>query len=128
MPRWTSEQLKRKQQRNPHLQVVGAGADTAAQSNPGPGALAKGKAKEESPRRFLVRITSVRSRLGDPDGIVGKWHLDALRYGGCLQDDTAELLTYEVSQRKCLKGEEEHTQIEVYRLNASPSNVVSEDK
>lgn len=116
MPRWTINELNEWKRRHPDIQIVGSGKNSTAQPNPRPRALAKGKAKEENPRRFLVRITSVRSRLGDPDGIVGKWHLDALRYAGCLQDDTAELLNYEVSQRKCSKGEEEHTEIEVYKL------------
>lgn len=128
MPRWTSEQLKRKQQRNPHLQVVGAGEDAAPERTVRKDSLGKDSTKDPNPERFFVRIVSVRKRLSDPDGLVPKWHLDALRYAGVITDDTAEVLELSVSQRKCRKGEEETVEIEVYRLNASPSNVVSEDK
>lgn len=98
------------------IETVRAGKDAVAKSDPCTGALGKGETKETDPRRFLVRIVSVRKRLGDPDGLVCKWHLDSLRYAGIISDDTAKVLDLQVSQRKCYKGEEEHTEIQVYQI------------
>jgi hypothetical protein len=128
MPNWTNNDVRLALKRNPHLKAVGAGEDSAPEPAARPRSLAKAKAKDQDTGRFLVRICSIRSRLADPDGLVGKYHIDFLRYIGCIADDTAAVLDYEITQRKCQKGEEEHTQIEVYRLNTSPSNVVSEDE
>lgn len=72
--------------------------------------------QEANPKRFLVCILSVRKRLSDAESLVPKWHVDCLRYAGVIEDDTAELLECRTTQRKCAKGEEEHTEIEVYRL------------
>lgn len=69
--------------------------------------------------RLHLRIISVRKRLIDPDNIVAKWTIDALRYAGIIRDDSAKEITVELSQRKAEKGEEEHTLIEVWNSTDS---------
>lgn len=63
--------------------------------------------------RFLVRVTSVRKRLADEDGLCEKYVLDCCRYAGLIPDDSPELCKVETSQRKAEKGEEENTIIEI---------------
>lgn len=92
------------------------GSDAAIESTLRPKPLAESKAKETNPERFLVRLTSVRKRLGDEDNICGKFHVDALRYAGIIPDDCPDICSIRTTQRKCEKGEEEHTLIEVYQL------------
>lgn len=57
-------------------------------------------------QRFSVRIISFRSRLLDPDNLVGKAFCDCLRYAGILPDDSAAIMDYSISQQKCSKAEE----------------------
>lgn len=77
--------------------------------------LARNRAPEKTGAdRFHLRIVSVRKRLCDPDNIVAKWTIDALRYAGIIPDDTPEILTLEITQRKRAKGEAEHTLIELW--------------
>lgn len=92
------------------------GPDAPTESVIRPKPLAESKAKEANPERFLVRLTSVRKRLADEDGLCGKVHTDALRYAGIIPDDRPEICSIRTTQRKCDKGEEEHTLIEVYQL------------
>lgn len=66
--------------------------------------------------RFLVRVTSIRARLLDPDNLAEKYHIDCLRYAGLLREDSAAEIEVETRQRKKAKGEEEHTLIEVFAL------------
>lgn len=87
------------------------GADVKLGSSDGP--LAARKAKEGNPRKCMVRITSYRARLADVDGLCGKWHLDALRYAGIIEDDTEEAITYQISQKKVTTKGLEKTLIEV---------------
>ena len=63
--------------------------------------------------RFLVRVTSVRKRLADEDGLCEKYVLDCCRYAGLIPDDSPELCKVETCQRKAKKGEKEHTIIEI---------------
>ena len=42
-----------------------------------------------------------------------KWLLDACRYARIIRGDEPEKITLEVTQRKCAKGEREHTIIEI---------------
>jgi len=83
--------------------------------------LAAPKTEAGDTRFFVVRFTSVRSRLADPDNLVEKWHIDALRYAGILPDDNAATIRLETSQRKTREGEEEHTQIEVEITTPPPA-------
>lgn len=63
--------------------------------------------------RVLVRVTSIRRRLADEDGLCEKYHVDCCRYAGLLRDDSPEQTEIQTRQRKAAKGEEEHTLIEI---------------
>jgi hypothetical protein len=76
-------------------------------------ALAR-KAEKARSDRVHIRFTSVRKRLLDPDNVIPKWTLDALRYAGVIRGDEPEKITLEVTQRKVAKGEEEHTLVEIF--------------
>lgn len=73
-------------------------------------ALAR-QAQKDSAERIHLRIISVRKRLLDPDNLVPKWTIDALRYCGIIRGDEPDKITLETSQRKAAKGEEEHTEV-----------------
>lgn len=79
----------------------------------GHGPLAAPQAQKKDTGKRAVRITSYRVRLLDPDNLVGKWHLDSLRYAGILSGDTAEDITYQISQKKVQKKVQEKTLIEI---------------
>lgn len=68
-----------------------------------------------SPGRFLVRITSYRWRLCDPDGLVGKHLLDCARYAGIIPDDSPKEIDYQITQIKC-KKEEEKTVLTIEKI------------
>lgn len=76
-------------------------------------ALAR-KAEKTGTERVHIRFTSVRKRLLDPDNVIPKWTLDALRYAGVIRGDEPEKITLEVAQRKAEKGETEHTLVEIF--------------
>lgn len=80
------------------------------------GALRKERAKREDSKRFLVRVTSVRSRLIDEDNLCEKYVVDCCRYSGLLPGDGPGQTKIEAKQRQAGKGEEEHTVIEIYEL------------
>lgn len=66
--------------------------------------------------RVLIRFTSRRRRLIDPDNLCVKATLDCLRYSGILADDTSEHISLETRQEKVGKGEQEETVIEIFQL------------
>jgi hypothetical protein len=80
------------------------------------GALGKGQVQAKAGRRFLVRVTSYRSRLLDEDNLAEKYHVDLCRYAGCLPSDAPGTATIETAQVKTGKGEQEKVVVEVYRL------------
>jgi len=90
--------------------------DTATQPAIRNDALGSSEVQERDSERFLVVVTSVRKRLADEDGIIGKYHVDCLRYAGFIPDDRPAICSIRQAQRKCAKGEAEHTQLEVFRL------------
>ena len=62
----------------------------------------------ESPVSILIH--SYRHRLCDPDGISGKWWIDAIVKAGILKDDTAkEVKEVRFQQTKIKKPDEEKT-------------------
>ena len=65
--------------------------------------------------RRVVRITSYRNRLLDPDNLVGgcKYFIDALRKAEVIADDTEKDIQLEVRQIKTPTRKEERTEIEV---------------
>lgn len=81
------------------------------------GILPKGKAKKADTRRFLVRVTSIRSRLIDEDNLCEKFVVDCCRYAGLLPGDGPGQTKIEVSQRKVGKEEPESTLVEIFELN-----------
>jgi len=85
-------------------------------------ALEKERDEKGDSARFHLRIISVRKRRIDPDNVSVKWIIDSLRFAGAIRDDSAEDITLEVAQRKCAKGEEEHTLLEVFRLSTRHSD------
>lgn len=78
--------------------------------------VAKTQPKESPRQKFLVRITAVRVRLLDEDNLCEKFHVDLCRYAGALPGDEAGKTKIETTQRRAQKGEEEHTEIEIYEL------------
>lgn len=78
------------------------------------GALAEKKTQDRNTGKRVVRITSYRTRLLDPDNLVGKWHLDSLRYARILYDDRPEDIDYQISQKKVNKKNQEKTLIQIY--------------
>jgi hypothetical protein len=65
--------------------------------------------------RCAVRIKSRRTRLLDPDNLIGgtKYFIDSLRYAGLLHDDREVDITLSVSQEKVSTKKEEGTEIQV---------------
>ena len=88
--------------------------DAVMECHPGTEPLAKGQGEKANPGRVHIRFVSVRKCLLDPDNLCEKYILDCLRYCGVIQGDEPEKITLETTQRKAKKGEEEHTQIEIY--------------
>lgn len=80
------------------------------------GALREGRPKKENPRRFLVRVTSVRGRLLDADNLCVKYVVDCCRYAGLLPGDSPATTEIESRQRKAGKEEAEHTIVEIFAL------------
>lgn len=85
----------------------------------GEGALAAPQAKEADSERVRIRIISVRKRLLDPDNLSEKWTIDCLRYCRVIRGDEPDKITLETTQRKCEKGEEEHTEILIYEEDSA---------
>jgi len=98
---------------NNHTQNTGKA--TALERNPSDAPLEKGEVQKGGSGKIHVRVTSVRSRLADPDGLCEKYVLDCCRYAGFLPDDSAAHITLETTQRKATKGEEEHTEIVIIK-------------
>lgn len=103
---------------NPHL--FGSGPAPKLEPNPRNAALAAPQAESRNPGRAVVRVTSIRKRLLDPDNLCEKYHLDGLRYAGLLRDDTEAEISLQTGQRKAAKGEEERTEIEIQYLAHQP--------
>lgn len=71
--------------------------------------------EEENSTRAIVRITSFRTQLCDPDNICPKYQIDALRYQGVIRNDRLCDIKLEVTQVKVKTKAEERTEIEVIR-------------
>jgi hypothetical protein len=65
--------------------------------------------------RRLVRITSYRVRLLDPDNLAGgaKYFLDCCKYAQLIRDDRPQDITLEVRQEKVSNPEDERTEIAI---------------
>jgi hypothetical protein len=71
----------------------------------------EGKASHSN--RCIVRITSFRVRLTDPDNLCPKYFIDSLRYAGAIPDDREEDIELTTSQEKVKSYGEEKTVIEI---------------
>lgn len=81
--------------------------------------VGKGEAEKADPRRFLVRVTSVRRILLDEDNLCEKYLVDCCRYSGLLPGDRPGQTKIEVSQRKAEKGETERSIVEIFVVEPS---------
>lgn len=99
-------------------QAGGEASAAVAQHRSRPSSHADSAPKASHPRKRLVRITCFRSRhLQDPDNTIFKWHIDALRRSGLLDDDTAQAIRLQVEPEvKVDTVEEERVEIEIQRL------------
>ncbi len=98
---------------NAHDQTHHTGTTAALERNPFHVPLAASEVQEKRTGKVHVRVSSVRKRLADPDGLCEKFVLDCCRYAGLIADDSADDITLETTQRKAAKGEEEHTEITI---------------
>jgi len=78
--------------------------------------LGVAQGKETDSASILVRVTSFRKRLIDPDNLTPKWFIDCCRYCGWIEDDTAKDVSVETRQEKVLAKEDETTLIEIIEL------------
>ena len=79
------------------------------------GAVGEEEAQGRDFQRNLVRITSYRCRLLDPDNLAGgcKYAIDAIRKAKVIPDDREEDIRLEIFQVKTKTRKEEKTVIEV---------------
>jgi hypothetical protein len=82
--------------------------------------LGQDAGKEKGTGRAVVSITSLRSRLIDPDNLCPKYVVDAARYVRLIDDDSAAHIEFRIIQRKVAKGRENHP-----RNNLSMSTGIS---
>lgn len=75
--------------------------------------VAATKGKNRNPERCLVRITSFRCRLTDPDNLCPKYFIDSLRYASAIPDDRQEDIILETRQEKVKSYAQERTVIEI---------------
>lgn len=69
--------------------------------------------KAQDAIRIIVRLTSCRIRLLDPDNLCPKYFIDGLRYAGLLPDDREKDICLEIRQVKVATKGEERTEIEL---------------
>jgi len=101
---------------NPHIFPQGSGQVAVVECDPRNAALAENQSQARPAGCVLVRFTSVRKRLLDPDNLSCKWLLDSLRYVGAIRGDEPDRIALEAAQRKAAKNETEHTLIEVFQI------------
>lgn len=108
MPRWTLDDYKAYEARRKTSRTL-----LEPPVCHGPLAAPEGEAR--NPGRFLVSITSFRTRLLDPDNLAGKYFLDCCRYAKLIPGDRQEDIEYSIRQIKVPKGQE-RTEIEITEL------------
>lgn len=114
------EAFNKKRGGKPNRQARGSGAGdpgglSSAVAEPVVRDVAHGAASGEAqnPGRVLVRITSYRLQLTDPDNFCPKYFIDCCRYAGFLRDDTAAEIELDPQQIKVGSEAEEKTVIEI---------------
>ncbi len=101
-----------------NLSVGDTGPVAKLECDPCHAPLAKEKVQRSTGKRFLVCITSIRKRLLDQDNLAEKYHVDLCRYAGIIPDDSPAQIEIQTGQRKAIKGEEEHTVIEIFQIHS----------
>lgn len=96
------------------IEANSAGTTPELERDSSDGSMGQSERKEAHPERVRVRFISVRKRLLDPDNLCEKYHLDCLRNSGAIAGDEPKKIILETTQRKTIKGEKEHTVIEIY--------------
>lgn len=112
MPTWTEQQL------NDYLtkrnQTGGKAPSSEPEQRHRNAPHADSAPKASHPRKRIVRITCFRVREQDPDNGVYKWHIDAIRRAGLLDDDTSKAMRLEIQPEvKVDTFKEERTEIEI---------------
>ena len=114
---WTEaqyqEHLQRERQRNHNNPDSSQGASPIAQQTAWYGPLAAGKVENDYPRRFVVRVTSVRRRLLDEDNLAAKFFTDGCRYAGVLPSDAPGKTSVIEDQRQVKSKTDECTEIRI---------------
>ena len=80
------------------------------------GAVRPPPTEKENPSLYKVSVISFRKRLIDPDNLIAKYHIDAIRYEGLIPDDSAKHIVLEVRQEKVHTKGIERTEITIERL------------
>lgn len=97
---------------------AGSGRPTAElERNPGNGTLGARQIQMPASGRFLVRLTSVRTRLLDEDNLCEKYHVDCCRYAGLLPGDGPGTTQIQTRQEKAEPKGREFVRIEIFRVN-----------
>jgi len=99
-----------------NLQIGGTGTVAVVEHNPRDATVGAVQVQAGGGQRFLVRVTTRRSRLVDEDNLCEKFVVDLLRYAGVIPDDAPGTTKIEVAQEKTRKGQEEVVTLEVYEL------------
>ena len=81
--------------------------------NFGDAPLEKKTVQRRTGASFLVRVTSVRKRLADEDGLCEKYFVDLCRYAGIIPSDAPDKTTIANRQVKVKTKDEEKTVITV---------------
>lgn len=78
--------------------------------------------KESDAKRILVRVTSFRRRLCDPDNLCPKYFIDCLRYANLIPNDSDQDIQLTVGQKQVETKEEEKTLIEITATMSNEHN------
>lgn len=95
------------------LNVDGVSPSTELERDPRNESLESVKIEKSDTRRCVIRVTSYRVRLLDEDNLVPKWHIDSLRYAGCLHSDAPDQTEIITTQKKVQKKNQEKTLIQI---------------
>jgi hypothetical protein len=113
-PKKTNEYRDNKKDPPNHIQNPGKASTLEPSFGNAP--LGEGYLQKSAEERFLVHVKAYRRREGDEDNLCEKYHVDLLRYSGCLRTDAPGETKIEVSQEKVGSKEEEFTQIDIYKI------------
>lgn len=116
----TRQELESILKRNPSLSTETDGCSKNSRESPklesdSKQKLVRGKKdKDRGTEQVYICITDIRRRLTDDDNLCEKFTVDCLRRYGVLKDDSVKFARIFTTQRKCEKGEDPHTLIEIF--------------